>query len=113
MPAFAGRTLFFTIPNTRRLPCAYVPIECKNYGREVSNPELDQLSGRFAVNRRKLGLLCCRQFENRGLFIRRCRDKFRDDRGLVLPLDDETILRYLRLVEQGNRNALEREWGSW
>ncbi len=103
--------LFFTIPNIRRLPCAYVPIECKNYGREVGNPELDQLSGRFAVNRGKLGFLCCRQFENRGLFIQRCRDTFRDDRGLVLPLDDETILRYLRLVEQGNRNALEREWG--
>jgi hypothetical protein len=103
--------LFFTIPNVRRLSCAYVPIECKNYGREVGNPELDQLSSRFSVNRGRLGFLCCRQFQDRDLFVQRCRDTFRDDRGLVLPLDDRTILKYLKLIEQGNRNALEREWG--
>jgi hypothetical protein len=104
--------LFYTIPNIRHLPCAYVPIECKNYGREVGNPELDQLSGRFSVNRGKLGFLCCRQFQDRNLFIQRCRDTFQDDRGLVLPLDDQTILRYLALVEQGNRHMLEREWSN-
>lgn len=31
----------------KKVPCAYVPIECKNYRTEVSNPELDQLAGRF------------------------------------------------------------------
>lgn len=102
--------LFFTIPNTRRLPCAYVPLECKNYGREVGNPELDQLAGRFSVNRGKLGFLCCRQFNDRNLFIRRCRDTFRDDRGLVLPLDDETVIRYLDAIARGERNTLERNW---
>ncbi|WP_348261793.1 hypothetical protein P8935_18560 [Telmatobacter sp. DSM 110680] len=107
----AARTgLFFTIPNIRRLPCAYVPLECKNYGREVGNPELDQLAGRFSVNRGKLGFLCCRHFENRDLFIRRCRDTFRDDRGLVLPLDDDTLLGYLNAIARGARNGLEREW---
>ena len=30
---------FFSVPNVRRLPCAYVPIECKNYGREIGNAE--------------------------------------------------------------------------
>jgi hypothetical protein len=104
--------LFYTIPNIRHLPCAYVPLECKNYGREVANPELDQLSGRFSTNRGKLGFLCCRQFENRGLFIQRCRDTFRDDRGLALPLDDDTILRYLHAIAQGNRNTLEGEWSN-
>ena len=51
-----------------------------------------------------------RQFEDRDLFIRRCRDTFKDQRGLVLPLDDHTILRYLELVEKGKRDALETEW---
>ncbi len=102
--------LFYTIPNIRQLPCAYVPLECKNYGREVRNPELDQLAGRFSVNRGKVGFLCCRQFENRGLFIQRCRDTFRDDRGLALPLDDETILRYHDAIGRGARNTLEQEW---
>ena len=107
----AHNGLFYTIPNIRHLSCAYIAIECKNYGREVGNPELDQLSGRFAQNRGKLGFLCCRQFQDRDLFLQRCRDTFRDERGLVLPLDDETILKYLKLIEQGNRHTLEREWG--
>lgn len=102
--------IFYTISNIRRLPCSFVPLECKNYGREVGNPELDQLAGRFSVNRGKMGFLCCREFQNRALFIQRCRDTFRDDRGLVLPLDDATVLRYLDLIEHGNRNDLEREW---
>jgi len=102
--------VFSTLPNVRRMPCAYVPLECKNYGREVGNPELDQLAGRFSVNRGKVGFLCCRAFENRDLFIQRCRDTFTDDRGLVLPLDDDTILRYLTLIAEGNRDELEHHW---
>ena len=35
---------------------------------------------------------------------------FRDDRGLALPLDDETILRYLDAIGRGARNTLEQEW---
>lgn len=102
--------IFYTIPNIRHLPCSYVPLECKNYGREVGNPELDQLAGRFSVNRGKMGFLCCREFQDRALFVQRCRDTLVDDRGLVLPLDDETILRYLDAIARGNRNGLEREW---
>jgi hypothetical protein len=35
----------------RNYPAAYVFFECKNYGREVGNPEIDQLSGRFSRER--------------------------------------------------------------
>ncbi|MGC2488675.1 MAG: hypothetical protein WA412_08370, partial [Candidatus Sulfotelmatobacter sp.] len=102
--AHAG--IFYTLPNIRHMPCAYVPLECKNYGREIANPELDQLAGRFSVNRGKVGFLCCREFENRALFIERCRDTLRDDRGLVLPLDDMTVLRCLERIAQRRRDEL-------
>jgi hypothetical protein len=101
--------VFQTIPSLRRLPCAYVPFECKNYVTEVGNPELDQLAGRFSTNRGMLGFLCCRHFEDRGHFVERCRDTFRDGRGLILPLDDQHVLRLLGLIEQGHRGHLERE----
>jgi hypothetical protein len=101
--------VFHTIPGVRMLPCAYVPFECKNYVTEVGNPELDQLSGRFSTNRGKLGFLCCRHFEDRRHFVERCRDTFRDGRGLILPLDDQHLLRILALIEQGQRPQLERE----
>ena len=93
----------------RNYPAAYVFFECKNYGREVGNPEVDQLSGRFSRERGKIGFLCCRQFEDRARFIMRCRDTFNDDRGLMLPLEDETVLRWLDLVRQGRRRDLDRE----
>ena len=39
----------------------------------------------------------------------RCRDTFRDDRGLMLALEDETVLRWLDLVRQSKRQLLDRE----
>ncbi len=99
--------VFFRIPNLRRIPCAFIAIECKNYGREVGNPELDQLAGRFSVNRGRVGMLCCREFENRDLFVQRCRDTFRDDRGLIIPLEDETVLRLLDLIGTDQREDVD------
>jgi hypothetical protein len=98
--------IFYNIPTLRRLPCAYVPMECKNYTTEVANPEIDQLAGRFSVNRGKMGFLCCRNFQDRARFIERCRDTFRDDRGLIIPLDDTTVLRMLEMIENGGRDHI-------
>ena len=56
--------VFADIATIRNYPCAHVFFECKNYGREVGDPELDQLSGRFSRERGKVGFLCCRQFED-------------------------------------------------
>jgi hypothetical protein len=72
-------------------PAAHVFVECKNYGREVGNPELDQLSGRFSPSRGQIGILVCRSFQNKQLFMERCVDTARDLRGFVLPLDDEDL----------------------
>jgi len=106
----AHNGIFYTLPNIRRMPSAYIPLECKNYGREVGNPDLDQIAGRFSVNRGTVGFLCCREFEDRGLFIQRCRDTFTDGRGLVMPLDDATIITFLGTIGRGARNELERLW---
>ena len=100
--------IFERIPRLRGLPCAYVPFECKNYTTEVENPELDQLAGRFSVNRGKLGFLCfLRTFQNRLRFVERCRDTFNDDRGLIMPLDDTTVIRLLTLIQTGQRDAID------
>ncbi len=72
-------------------PSGNVFFECKNYGREIGNPELDQLSGRFSMNRGKFGLVVCRSLENRPVFEKRCRDTAQDQRGFILALDDEDL----------------------
>jgi hypothetical protein len=70
---------------------AHVFVECKNYGREIGNPELDQLSSRFSPTRGQFGLLVCRQFADKALFLQRCRDTSLDGRGFVIPVDDEDL----------------------
>ena len=100
--------IFHRLHDARNLPCSYVFFECKNYVTEVANPELDQLSGRFGVNRGKLGFLCCRHFEDRALFVSRCRDTLNDDRGLIIPLDDQTVTRFLEPIQKGKREEMEQ-----
>jgi len=66
-------------------------IECKNYTRELGNPELDQIAGRFSPSRGKVGIIVCRNFEDKNNFLLRCRDTARDDRGFIIPVDDEDL----------------------
>jgi hypothetical protein len=105
----ANDGFFERLHTIRKLPASFVVFECKNYGSEVGNPELDQLTSRFSDLRGKVGFLCCRRFENRPLFIKRCRDTFKDGRGLAVPLDDETLLLWLDLIATGNRFKLDQE----
>ncbi|MBA4420217.1 MAG: hypothetical protein C0391_03635 [Anaerolinea sp.] len=99
--------IFFTFHQIRDIPCSYVPFECKNYQSDIANPELDQLSGRFSINRGKVGFICCRSFGNRKLFISRCRDTFNDGRGLIIPLDDDVIINLLENIINGQRQNNE------
>jgi hypothetical protein len=83
-------------------PAPKIYVECKNYVGDPANPELDQLAGRFSMSRGKFGFLVCRSFENKDLFIERCRDTARDDRGFIIALDD------LDLAELALRRAENR-----
>jgi hypothetical protein len=91
----------------RKLPSAFVAFECKNYTTEIANPELDQIAGRFSPNRGKIGFICCRHFEDRTRFVERCRDTFKDDRGLVAAMDDTTVDSWLSLIENGRRRDID------
>lgn len=72
-------------------PSGNIFFECKNYGREIGNPELDQLSGRFSMNRGRVGLIVCRNFKDRALFEKRCRDTAQDQRGFIMALGDDDL----------------------
>ncbi len=87
--------IFWRLHRVHNLPSQYIAVECKNYGREVANPEVDQLSGRFSANRGQVGLLLCRAVQDFDLLIRRCRDTYRDGRGLIIPLTDADLDRLL------------------
>lgn len=101
----ADEGIFSRLHRIHRLPCQYIAVECKNYGREVGNPEVDQLSGRFSPNRGQVGMLLCRSVENMDLLMRRCRDTYTDNRGLIIPLIDEDLD---RLLSEKIENELAR-----
>ena len=98
----ATEGFFHKIHDVSKVFCPYIFIECKNYGREVSNPELDQLSGRFATMRGQLGLLLCRAVTDRKLLLKRCKDTFSDGRGLIIPLTDDDIIQMLDYTKEDN-----------
>lgn len=91
----AKNGFFLNLAVNKQVPSPYIFMECKNYKYDPKNPELDQLSGRFSKNRGKFGFLVCRKFDNKDLFIKRCKDTANDDRGFILPLDDEDLITLL------------------
>lgn len=98
---------FYNLHKIYNTAAQYIIIECKNYSRDVANPELDQISSRFGVQRGQFGIIVCRSIEDLDLFLARCKDTYTDGRGTVIPLTDEDIIRLLEEKKNGNNRAWE------
>ncbi|MGY3912100.1 hypothetical protein ACW5XW_13230 [Aeromonas piscicola] len=93
-------------------PSSMIFVECKNYGKEIGNPEIDQLSGRFSPNRGKVGILTCREIEDKERLLWRCIDTAKDSRGFIITLDDNDILRLIsekKKLSKSNEYKILRE----
>lgn len=88
---------------SQHFAASHIFVECKNYQGDPGNPELDQLSGRFSPSRGQCGLLVCRRFTDKDLFLRRCKDTANDQRGFIIPLDDSDLA---HMVEQRKNNQV-------
>ncbi|MCM3130082.1 hypothetical protein ACFQ3J_26925 [Paenibacillus provencensis] len=88
----AEKGFFFRLPTVHQVPSSLIMVECKNYSRDVANPELDQMAGRFGPNRGKFGLILCRTIDNMETFLARCNDTCKDDRGYIIPIVDADLM---------------------
>lgn len=100
--------IFRRLSENHNIPCPYIFVECKNYAKDVANPEIDQLAGRFSVNRGKVGFLVCRSVDNMPRLIQRCKDTFNDGRGLMIPLVDIDLIELLNAYNDWNWEPIER-----
>lgn len=94
-----------------QIKCPVIFVECKNYTSDPSNPELDQLQGRFGKQRGEFGCLVCRTLSDRPTMILRCRDIVHSGRGWVLVLTDSDLksLWNLRAVNEAGFHQFLRE----
>jgi hypothetical protein len=93
--------------NTYQISSQFIFFECKNYTRDIKNPELDQISGRFSPNRGKFGIILCRSIDKFKHFINRCRDTYKDQRGLIIPLVDDDLISMLMNYEKNGVSYCE------
>lgn len=84
---------------------SHIFIECKNYGKEIGNPELDQLAGRFGPSRGQVGILVCRSVIDQKKLERSCADTARDMRGFIITLTDIELERLVRDYISSNGGA--------
>ncbi len=98
---------FFRLCNTHGIPSRFIMVECKNYSRDINNPELDQISGRFSPNRGQMGIITCRTVDDMPKLIERCRDTYRDSRGLIIPLVDDDFITLLDFKASHNEKAID------
>jgi len=105
----AAKTGFFQwLHAVQHVPCSFIMAECKNYSADPANPELDQLAGRFSVQRGQFGLMVCRTCDDRAVFQQRCRDTALDGRGYILLLVDADIEELLMLKASGREQDIDR-----
>ncbi|WP_203334754.1 hypothetical protein [Planococcus beigongshangi] len=96
---------FFNLQTVKDIPSAYIFVECKNYTKDVANPELDQLNGRFSPNRGKVGFMVFRTCNNEEVLFQRCADYYRDNKNLILPMQDKDFIFILSKMKE---NLFER-----
>ena len=84
-----------------------VMIECKNYTKDIANPEMDQLSARFGHQRGFFGIMLCRSIDCKDRIAASCKDAASDGRGYMLILDDEDITLMLSYIAEGHRSTID------
>lgn len=98
---------FKALNQLHHIKCPKILVECKNYGKELGNPEVDQLQGRFSDKRGQFGILLCRSIQDKKTMISRCRDIMNEKKGYILVLDDSDVSQLLKIKELGDEQKID------
>lgn len=98
---------FHSLNSVHKVQCPKIIVECKNYGKEIGNPEVDQINGRLNSKRGRFGIIICRDIEDKPRLIARCKDLMNDNGNYIIALDDHDILTLLESRDQGDEKAID------
>ena len=104
----AKEGFFYRLHTARQVASNMVMVECKNYTDDLGNPEVDQLVGRFSINRGQFGILIARTCADRNLMNARCKDVAQAGNGFVVTLFDEDIFEMLECIKARDFRAVDR-----
>lgn len=99
---------FFNNLNTvHKIKCPKIIVECKNYGSELGNPEIDQIAGRLNSQRGRFGILVCRKIKDKANLLKRCKDLVNDNGNYIVVLEDNDIFRLLEFRDKNNESGID------
>ena len=76
----------------RHYSAPYVFVECKNFGSEIGNPEIDQIAMRMSDNRGRFGILVCRGVDDEDRMFQRCKAAAVDGHAFIVTLQDKDLV---------------------
>jgi hypothetical protein len=91
---------FEGLSSKSQIKCKYIPIECKNYTHDVTNPEFDQIGGRLYEEFGMFGFLVYRGAKDKRAVLKRCQDHLKKHEH-ILALDDNDIIELLTIRLNG------------
>lgn len=99
---------FAEIQTVHQIHAPRIWIECKNYSRDLGNPEVDQIGGRLGPRRGRFGLLACRSTQDYQLLADRAADILRNDGKWIVVLTDDDLLQIAQASIDADRLAADR-----
>lgn len=99
---------FFRIaPKNLAIPSSWILFECKNYSRDLKNPQLDQISSYLNRRRGKLAFGVCRKIYDKVKMQLRLIDIARDQEKFIMLLDDADLRRLVAFRAKGQMEAID------
>lgn len=98
---------FYNLHMKHNVKCPKIIVECKNYGKEIGNPEVDQINGRLNDRRGRFGIIVCRSVENSDGLIERCKDLLHDNGNYIIVIDDKELIELLSYRDSNNEDKID------
>jgi hypothetical protein len=98
---------FHNVNTVHKIQSPKIIVECKNYGSELGNPEVDQINGRLNSKRGRFGILVCRKIKDKKTLLSRCKDLVNDNGNYVIVLEDDDIYQLLEMKDKNNESEID------